>query len=267
MRFGPAGYPQGSKNPKEGMDTVVELGLDALEIEFVRGVRITKEKAIENGKMAKERNIRLSAHAPYFVSFNSDKIEAREKSIEYVVDTARAAHLLGAYIIVIHAASYGKTPNEATDNVIVGINKCKEILDDEGIKDVVLGLETMGKTGQWGTLPEISKVMDSIENVHPVLDVAHTHARFHGSLKTKQNCTDLLEEFFPLASDIAHFHISCIKYGDKGEISHLPLSAADPDMSVFAEAVREYDRDCTFICESPLQEKDAVVFKNMFYQR
>ena len=264
MRFGPAGYPLGSKNPEDGFNITRSLGLDALEVEFVRGARISEEKARANGQLAKDRDIRLSCHAPYFISFNSDKPEARDKSVEYVLDTVRAAHWLGAYIIVIHAASYGKTPETATQSVIDGLNRCKEIMDDEGIKDVTLGIETMGKTGQWGTLPEISEVMRSVDGTVPVLDVAHTHARFHGSLKTEQDCRDLLDQFFPLAGPIAHFHISCIKYGDKGEISHLPLEAADPDMSMFARAVETYDKECTFICESPLQEKDAVVFRSYF---
>lgn len=264
MRFGPAGYPEGSKSPKDAMDTILDLGLDALEVEFVRGVRISAEKARANGELARERGIRLSAHAPYFISFNSDKPETRDRSVEYVVDTARAAHHMGAYIIVIHAASYGKFPDKATQSVIDGLLRCKEVLDSEGIRDVKLGIETMGKLGQWGTLKEIAEVMESVDGTVPVLDVAHTHARYHGSLRTEQDCRDLLDEFFPLAGDIAHFHISCIKYGDRGEVSHLPLSAADPDMSVFARAVELYDRECTFICESPLQEKDAVVFKGMF---
>ena len=264
MRFGPAGYPPGSKNPEDGFNITRSLGLDALEVEFVRGARISEEKARANGQLAKDRDIRLSCHAPYFISFNSDKPETRDKSVEYVLDTVRAAHWLGAYIIVIHAASYGKTPETATQSVIDGLNRCKEIMDDEGIKDVTLGIETMGKTGQWGTLPEISEVMRSVDGTVPVLDVAHTHARFHGSLRTEQDCRDLLDQFFPLAGPIAHFHISCIKYGDKGEISHLPLEAADPDMSMFARAVETYDKECTFICESPLQEKDAVVFRSYF---
>lgn len=264
MRFGPAGYPPGNKGPEDALNIVKSLGLDALEMEFVRGVRISEDKARSIGKMAADRDIRLSAHAPYFVSFNSDKEETRDKSVDYVVNTARAAHYLGAYIIVIHAASYGKTPDSATSNVIDGMIRCKEILDDEGIKDVILGIETMGKLGQWGTLDEIEEVMNNVEGTAPVLDVAHTHARYHGSLKTEQDCRDLLDRFLPLAGDMPHFHISCIKYGDKGEISHLPLEAADPDMSLFAKAVEDCGKDCTFVCESPLQERDAVVFKKMF---
>ena len=264
MRFGPAGYPQGSKTPKDGLDTTRNLGLDALEVEFVRGARISPEKAAEVGAMAKERDIRLSCHAPYFISFNSDKDETREKSIQWVMDTVRAAHNMGAYLIVIHAASYGKSPATATQSVIDGLNRCKEIMDDEGIKDVILGIETMGKKGQWGTLKEIAEVMDSVTGAHPVLDVAHVHARNGGFLRTEKDMKDLTDEFFGLSGDIPHFHISCIRYGDKGEISHLPLDAKDPDLQYLANVLRDTKKDCNFICESPLQEKDAVVFKAMF---
>jgi deoxyribonuclease-4 len=264
MRFGPAGYPPKSKNPKDALNIIKGMGLNALEMEFVRGVRISEEKAQEVGRMAREHDIRLSAHAPYYISFNSETPETRVKSISWVTDTARAAHHLGAYIIVIHAASYGKKPSKATDSVITGLIKCKEAMDDEGIKDVIIGLETMGRPSAWGTLKEIGEVMDNIPGTRPVLDVAHVHARNKGSLRTEGDMISLTEEFFALAGDIPHFHISCIEYTDKGERMHLPLSANDPDMSLLANVLNFCDRDCTFICESPLLEEDAVVFRNMF---
>jgi len=267
MRFGPAGYPSAGKTPEGSLRYTRELGLDALEVEFVRGARISPERAKAVGEEAKRLDIRLSCHAPYFISFNSDTMETREKSIQWVMDTVHAAHNLGAYIIVIHAASYGKSPETASDSVIDGLRKCKDIMDDEGIKDVILGVETMGKKGQFGTLKEISKVMDSVDGVRPVLDVAHVHARGVGMLKTKDDMQSLVDEFFPLCGEIAHFHISCIKYGDRGEISHLPLSERDPDMQFLADILDDSDRDCTFICESPLIEKDAVVFRDMFSGR
>jgi len=235
-----------------------------LEVEFVRGARISEDRAKAVGACARDLDIRLSCHAPYFISFNSESVETREKSIGWVMDTARAAHSLGAYIIVIHAASYGKFPETALNSVIDGLTKCKALMDDEGIDDVILGVETMGKKGQFGTLKEISKVMDSVEGVQPVLDVAHVHARDGGALRTRRDMNDLIGEFFPLCKDVAHFHISCIKYGDKGEICHLPLESRDPDMQNLADALEDCNRDCTFICESPLIEEDAVVFRDMF---
>jgi len=265
MRFGPAGYPIRSKNPKDALNIIKEMGLDALEMEYVQGARVSEASAKEFGRMAAERNIRLSAHAPYFISFNSENPETREKSVAHVINTARAAHFLGAHIIVIHAAGYGKgTAQEASAAVIDGLNKCKEIMDSENIRDVTLGLETMGRASAWGTLKEISEVMDSIDGIRPVLDVAHVHARYGGSLKTKADMKTLVDEFFPLAGDRPHFHISCIQYTDKGEKNHLPLSAADPDMSLLAEVLNDHDNDGTFICESPLLEEDASLFKSMF---
>lgn len=264
MRFGPAGYPQGSKGPKEALDKIKELGLSNLEMEFVRGVRLSKEKAEEIGAMAKERDIRLTAHAPYFVSLNSDNPETKVKSLDWIMDTVRVSHHMGGYSIAIHAGSYGKTADKATENVISGISKCKDMMDDEGIKDVTIGLETMGKLSAWGTLKEISDVMDSVDGVRPVLDVCHMHARTQGSLKTVKDMKTLLEEFFPLAGDRPHFHISCVKYGEKGELAHLPLSAKEPDMSLLADAMIDYKKDCTFVCESPLLEQDAVFFKSLF---
>ena len=141
MRFGPAGYPSAGKTPEGSLEYTRQLGLDALEVEFVRGARIKPKRAQEIGRKAKELDIRLSCHAPYFVSFNSDNPETKEKSISWVTDTAVAAHNLGAYIIVIHAASYGKSPETALPNVIAGMQKCKDVLDDEGVKDVILPKE------------------------------------------------------------------------------------------------------------------------------
>ena len=264
MRFGPAGYPSEGKTPEGSLRYTKDKGLNALEVEFVRGARISPERAKAIGEAAKNLDVRLSCHAPYFISFNSEEPETREKSIGWVMDTVRAAHILGAYIIVIHAASYGKSPGTAMGSVIDGLSRCKEKMDDEGIKDVILGVETMGKKGQFGTLKEISEVMDSVDGVRPVLDVAHVHARDVGCLKTKDDMRRLVDEFFPLCGDIAHFHISCIKYGDRGEISHLPLSSKDPDMQFLADVLADSEQDCTFICESPLIAEDAVVFRDMF---
>ncbi|MDR2866920.1 MAG: TIM barrel protein [Methanomassiliicoccaceae archaeon] len=264
MRFGPAGYPQRSKDAQDALNIIKGMGLDALEMEFVRGARISEERAVDIGNMARERNIRLSAHAPYFVSFNSETPETREKSISWVMDTVRAAHNMGAYIIVIHAASYGKEKDKATDSVIAGLTRCREIMDDERIDDVILGLETMGRPATWGTLKEISEVMDAVPGTRPVLDVAHVHARKNGCLRTKDDFLALIDEFLPLAGSRPHFHISCIEFTAKGERMHLPLSAKDPDMSILADVLDERSEDCTFICESPLLEEDAVVFRNMF---
>lgn len=264
MRFGPAGYPKAGKTPEGSLDYTRELGLDALEVGFVRGARISPERARAIGEHAARLDIRMSCHAPYYINFNSDNPETRVNSLRWVTDTARAAHHMGAYLIVIHAASYGKSPETASEAVVEGLLKCRDLMDDEGTGDVILGIETMGKKAQFGTLEEISAVLDAVDGTQAVLDVAHVHARDVGRIRTPDEMARVLDEFLPLSGDIAHFHISCIKYGERGEISHLPLSSKEPDLQFLADLLDGSPRDCTFICESPLVEEDAVVFRDMF---
>ncbi|MGI6471828.1 MAG: TIM barrel protein [Candidatus Methanomethylophilaceae archaeon] len=264
MRFGPAGYPSEGKDAFGALEYTRSIGLDALEVGLVRGAKMAEERALKIGEKAKELDIRLSCHAPYYISFNSDKPETRKRSVEWVMDTARTAHLMGAYIIVIHAATYGKKPKEALDSVIEGLTICRDNMDNEGIDDVILGVETMGKQGQFGTLDEISEIMEEVDGVRPVLDVAHVHARGVGALKTEEDMKNLTNQFLSLCGDIAHFHISGIDYGDKGEKKHLTLNHKEPDMQLLADIMNGYGGDCTFICESPETTKDALYFKSMF---
>ena len=264
MRFGPAGYPPEGKDAFGSLEYTRSIGLDALEVGLVRGARMAEERALKIGEKAKELDIRLSCHAPYYISFNSDKPETRKRSVEWVMDTARTAHLMGAYLITIHAASYGKKPETALDSVIEGLIICKDNMDNEGIDDVILGVETMGKQSQFGTLDEIEKVMEEVDGVRPVLDVGHVHARGVGALKTKEDMQNLVDRFLPMCGDIAHFHISGIEYGDKGEKKHLTLDSKEPDMQLLADIMNDHAGDCTFICESPEITKDALLFKSMF---
>ena len=108
--LGPAGIPHASKkrNTIEGIKTVKELGLNAMEVEFVQGVRMSKDMAKEAGQVAKELGIRLSVHAPYFINLCSDDQEKVEASKKRIIETADRAELMGADAIAIHIAFYEK---------------------------------------------------------------------------------------------------------------------------------------------------------------
>ncbi len=183
VRFGPAGYPEGAKDGADAVEMVRNRGLDALELQFGRQVNMSDQRADAIRRKAEELDVRLSAHAPYYISFNSVP-ETYLKSKEWVLRTARVAAKAGAWIIVIHAATYaGKEPEVATEAVMRGLSECLDQMGKEGL-DVVLGLETMGRASTWGTLEEIGVVTRSLKGVQPVVDFAHIHARYGGSLRT-----------------------------------------------------------------------------------
>ena len=104
LYFTTAGIPlSSSPNSYEGgFSKLNELGLDGLELEFVRGVRISEKSAktvLENSK-----KFVITAHAPFYINLNSQEPEKIENSIKYITDTAKAASDVGAYSITYHAA-------------------------------------------------------------------------------------------------------------------------------------------------------------------
>lgn len=256
IRVGPAGYPVGSKGGVDAVERVAAAGFSALEVQFVRQAKMAEEKARALGERAKELDIMLSAHAPYYINFNSPNDETARKSSEWILKTARIAHNMGAWVIVCHVAAYaGKLPSVATKKVTKGVGHCVEVLEGEGIRGVMIGLETMGKKGSWGTLDEISKVMDSVDGVVPVLDLAHLHARSGGGLRTVGDFEKVLGELEAFYSERVHCHFSSIEYTAAGERRHLDLGRKDPDFSMFAEVIK--GKQVTVISETPVPEEGA----------
>jgi deoxyribonuclease-4 len=260
IRVGPAGYPEGSKGPRDAVERAAGRGFSALEVQFVRQAQMSEEKAQEAGARAKQLDVLLSAHAPYYINFNSADRETVEKSHDWVMRTARIAHRLGAVIIVVHAAAYaGRSAEEATAAVVAGVQRCRSAMDEEGVGDVLLGLETMGKRGSWGTVQEIGEVMRKVRGVVPVVDFAHLHARSGGGLRTAEDFSAVLDEVAAIHRGRLHCHYSCVEFTEAGERRHLPLSKKQPDFALLANALEGRKMELTIISETPDPEEGATL--------
>jgi deoxyribonuclease-4 len=255
--IGPAGYPPGSKGAVQAVENVQALGLNALEVQFGRSVNLSLERAQELGQRAQELGISLSAHAPYYINFNTSE-DNRVRSDRWLLDSLRAADACGGRIVVVHAASYmGKSSADTTRAVVTGLKRVRKVVEEEGLRPII-GLETMGKTGSWGTLAEIAAVMAEVEAVEPVTDFAHIHARGRGCLRTAQDFKQVLDELLSIHKGRLHCHFSCIEYTDKGEKRHLLLENKDPDFGHLAKLLPGVGRDITIISETPDPSGDAV---------
>ncbi|MFO8109860.1 MAG: TIM barrel protein [Thermoplasmata archaeon] len=263
IRLGPAGTPHGVKGTKNSMAYLNEIGLSAMEVQFVRGVRMKDSTAEGIGKEAEKHGIHLSVHAPYYINLNSEDEETIEKSKERILASARKAHLMGTGLIVVHAGYYGDMDEkEATGNIGNGVVECGEIIADEGL-DVKIGLEQMGRVKSWGTLSEIKNVMKKTDVAVPVLDFAHYHARYGGKLKTKKDFEELIKKYEDIHGGALHSHYSCIEYNDTGERKHLNLEDKDPDFDLLAPVLLEKDYDITVICETPELDRDSLKMKKI----
>ena len=278
-KFGPAGNSDsftamGYKSSLQVPEYVVKMGLDAFEYQCGRGVNIGQEKATELGKIAKEKGIALSLHAPYYISMSSVEEDKRLNSINYILQSARAVNAMGGERIIVHTGSCGKISREqALDLALDTMKKAIKALDDEGLSNVRICPETMGKVNQLGTLDEVLTLCQLDERLIPCIDFGHLNARDRGILKTYE---DFEEIFNQIENKLGlsrlkefHSHFSKIEYSAGGEVRHLTFS--DDIYGPNFEPVMElaYKKQCspTFICESAgTQAEDAKAMKDYYWE-
>ncbi len=270
LLFGTAGAPISAKPPttQGGIERIVQLGLGCMEVEFVRGVKMSPEMAVSVGEIAARKGVTLTAHGPYFINLNATEPEKITASQERILHTARIAALLGARNIVFHAAFYLKSsPAETYATVKKHLEEVVNILSKEGNK-VVLRPEVMGKPSVFGSLEEVLNLSSEIGGVAPCIDFSHCHARTGkaNSYKEFVAILDQVEEKLGRqALDDMHIHVSGIAYGKKGEIKHLMLQESDFQYVGLLKALKERRAKGVVISESiPIMEEDALLLQQTY---
>ena len=277
-KFGPAGSAEsfrtmGYKKTVQMPEYLERMGLNAFEYQCGRGVRITREAAQELGERSREKGITLSLHAPYFISLSSLEEEKREKSIEYILQSATAADAMGADRIVVHSGSCSKiTRQQAMELARDTLRRAAQTLDQNGLGHVHICPETMGKINQLGDLQEVLSLCQVDERFLPCIDFGHLNARTLGGLQTEEDFGKVFEAIEnQLGIDRLrsfHSHFSKIEYTENGgEKRHLTFSDTvyGPDFEPMIEWIIRKNCSPTVICESAgTQAEDALAMRQHY---
>ncbi len=273
--FGPGGNSDafreaGKKSTLEAPEWLSNIGLDAYEFEAGRGVNTGDEVLKKIGDKAKAHGILMSLHAPYFISLSSVEEEKRTKSIDYISRSLRASELLGADTIVIHTGSASAITRE--EAMRLAADTLERNLLVNGDTDIRMGLETMGKLNQLGTLDEVLMLCKISPKYCPVVDFGHLNARHIGN--HFPDCDSYRRVFDSIACTLGdeyaynlHCHFSKIEFTAKGEKKHLTFSDTvyGPDFEPLAEAIVREGVCPRIICESDgTQSNDALTMKKIW---
>lgn len=272
FRFGTVGAPL-STPPKPGGSVgavlrSAELGLYALELGWVRAVRVTPETCAAINATAQAQDVLISVHAPYFINLNADD-EEWPKSRKRLMDAAHFGYLACATDIVFHPGSYFEHPAEEVLPIAIDrLAGCVEELRLAG-NPVNLRPETMGKSAMLGSLEDTLEMSRAIPGVAPCVDFAHLHARpGDGSMNTYDEWSRALESYGEALGEAAlknlHVHLSGIQYGLKGEKEHLPLQESDLDLQGIYRALLAFSCQGRLLCESPAMEDDAIYMRQLW---
>ena len=276
-KFGPAGNSvsftaMGYKHSLQVPEYLEKMGLNAFEYQCGRGVNIGHDKAGQLGALAKEKGITLSLHAPYYISMSSVEEEKRLNSINYILASARAVNAMGGNRIIVHTGSCGKISREqALELAMDTMKKSIDALDSEGLGNIHICPETMGKVNQLGTLDEVLTLCTLDERLIPCIDFGHLNARDLGYFKAYSDYESVFKAIEnKLGSDrlkTFHSHFSKIEYTAGGEKKHLTFADTvyGPDFEPVMELTYKYGCSPTFICESDgTQAEDALAMKKYY---
>lgn len=267
FQFGTVGSPTGTPKKPGGSVGAIEfsksIGLEALELGWVRSVRVSEGTCASIKQARTDHGIGLSVHAPYFINLNADEDEW-PKSRKRLMDAAHYGNLAGATDIIFHPGSYFERPPEVVLKVAIPrLGGCLDELREAG-NTVTLRPETMGKSAMLGSLEDTLEMSKAIEGVEPCLDFAHLHARpGDGSINTYEEWSNYLEMYSKALGKKSlkrlHIHLSGIEYGPKGEKNHLKLEEADLDLEALLRALKDFGCAGRILCESPVMEEDALI--------
>lgn len=276
-KFGPGGNSDsfralGYRSTLDAPEFVKRMGIDAYEYEAGNGLAASGEMLLEIGKRATAAGVAMSYHTPYFISLSGVVEETRLKSIEYIRQSIEAARLLGANIIVVHSGSCAKiSRDEAMRLAEDTLARTLAEVDTHGIK---IGLETMGKKNQLGTLDEVIELCRLSEGLAPVIDFGHLNARDCGNVFASADdylrVFDKIERLLsPETANSLHCHFSKIEWTEKGERRHLTFddTTFGPAFEPFALALAKSGYSPTVICESAgTQAEDARLMKEKYLE-
>lgn len=277
-RFGPAGNSDSfSAKYKSTLDApgyLKEIGLDHYEYQCGRGVKVSDSLALALKEKAKENEISLSLHAPYFISLSSVEEEKRDNSIRYIIESCDAAKRIGASRIVIHSGSCSKiSREEALELAKDTLLRARKTAIEQGFENIIFCPETMGKVNQLGNLFEVLELCKLDDTFLPCIDFGHLNAREFGYIKSKEEYEKILDEVEnALGMDrlkMFHSHFSKIMYTvPGGEKKHLTFDANEgygPDFEPLMELVAKKNLSPIFVCESAgTQDIDALKMKNYY---
>ena len=263
-------YASGKKSTVQAPEWVKAFGLDAYEFEAGNGLNAGDETLRKIGDAAREHEILMSFHTPYFISLSGTDPEKRLKSIDYISRSLHASELLGADTIVIHAGSAAKITRE--EAMRLATDTLEKNLEVNGQTNIRMGIETMGKINQLGTLDEVIELCKISPKYHPVVDFGHLNARNVGN--AFPNVDSYREVFDKIANALGdeyaynlHCHFSKIEYTQAGEKRHLTFADTlyGPDFEPLAEAIIKEGVAPRIISESDgTQAEDALAMKRMW---
>jgi deoxyribonuclease IV len=251
------------ESPEQAIETLLERGYDACEIDFESGFWMDYPFAERLGHLARENDVALSVHAPLF-GFMGHLEASGRKFTSAVGALDRSAGIVaasGAELVVFHPGFLlGRSRDDAIAAVVEQLGTLRERLVNKE-RAVPFGIEVMGRVRDLGSVDDVVEIARRVEWVRPVLDFAHMHATSDGAFLEPEPFSEALARADGVLEAGAPFHIhfSDIAFANRNETKHLPYGEGTLRAEPLRDALAAFERPATVISESPDEESTQAI--------
>ena len=243
-----------------------------MELEFVRSVNISAEKAPLVKQTKQENDVILTCHGQYWVNLNSKDPATLQASKERIIKACEIADACDVWSVCYHMAYYQDHDKETTfQNIKAALKDVFRELQEREINNLWLRPETGGKLNQFGDVDELVRLSQEFDQVLPCIDFAHHFARTQGKCNTYEDWSKILETIEKglgrKGLDNMHIHTEGIEYGTSGEKKHVNLNECKINYQDLIKAFKDFKIKGVVTCESPNIEEDALLLKKTYWKK
>ncbi len=248
----------------EDMDKVLEPG-DMLHY-LKGGVADEFYRFSHIGYIARELDVKLTLHTPYYMMFTEKEGELVERSkLGFKYGAVMAAEL-GADMIVTHVGlmEEGRTCDDVLDNVIANIRDIRNWTNEHFGDGPTIGLETQMGEDVFGGLNDVIRVCNKVSGTQPVINLANVKARNEYDLEEAKDFEEVFEACRKITNGNYYVTYSGVESRRIGQHRMTPIKRGELRFEPLAEHLINSEDNFTVISNSPLKEHDAMYMRVIF---
>lgn len=219
------------------------------------------------GVMSKRLDVKMSIHTPYYMDLGQNMDDEESMLTRECFDSLRYAALImnamDGDLVVTNLGLYdGKRGKDEIDfNIIDNVNLLMDWWKEYDLTPK-LGIEITGHQDVFGSLDQVLDLCDQIDGTVPVLNFSHYHSRTFGSLISKEDFINVIDQVLPYCKGSMHTAFAGVEYDKDGnERRQTPIKKGDLKFDPLADALIDLTPEATVISTSPLLEHDAMYMR------
>lgn len=243
-----------------GTDTVIEEE-DILQ-ELFWNMAMNYNDIMEGGELAKELDVQLSIHAPYYMDLLGDT-EISQRSYNHLRWAMIIGRGMGAKRVITHTGFYHADRKKSLSAAVDVFSSITTELPVEK-KYPTVGVETSGKREIFGSMDDVLAIAKKVPATEPIINFPHIHSVTGGSLLEVRNFEEVVEKFKKYSHGELYVEFSGVDYEDRNELKLTPIKHGDLKFETFSEFLIDDPYDYNIISSSPLLEHDAQYMDLIF---